>query len=265
MALSTRALNYLAKAEFKKSITDEKEIQAAFERKGIKATSELIRFQKQYGGFTYYVWREPIVFGILHPEKCRGDFRGCENELLIEEDEDTSKKHYTCADTLYQESFTITENGNYYEGCYNLTCLSFETQIESHSMYDFMDKDGQYKNVYSYVEPDASDSTQHFEQIIKAFSDKFKTFHKEFNLTAIDGHWDEIQSWHEFNDFLVSKSNIGIDIFSKKIVTKEQTDIWDNMFKDDDYDSICNKYKNEALLGPFVKDGDRWVPQSEKN
>ena len=81
MELSARAKNYLAKNPRRESVTDEKEIRAAFAKQNLEAPAELIRFQKKYGGFTYYAGLEPIVFGILHTGPCRGHFLGKEREL----------------------------------------------------------------------------------------------------------------------------------------------------------------------------------------
>ena len=94
MELSACAKSYLAKNSRRESVTDEKEIRAAFARKNLEAPTELIRFQQKYGGFTYYVWRELIVFGILHTGPRRGDFLGNEKELSIEEPDENIKENH---------------------------------------------------------------------------------------------------------------------------------------------------------------------------
>jgi len=213
-ALSERASSFLAKAEFRKSITDEKEIKAAFVRQGIEATPELLRFQKEYGGLTHYVWKEPIVFGILHAENCRGQFRGKEGELLIiPADDEVSIDHYVCADTLYQKELTITADGNYYEN-YNLECLSFDTLIEDLSMYDYLNRQNGYNKIYTYEEPATY---------------RFNLFLKEFHLTEIDGHWDEVLRWYRMGDAsFVRKAYTGFCVFSKRTHTKNEIDLWES-------------------------------------
>jgi len=229
VALSERAKRYLSKAEFKESIVDENVIMSAFEKQSVEASLELLQFQRNYGGFTYYAGLEPITYGMLHKGKSRGDFSGNPCKLLIElADGDIKDTHYVCADTLHQMTFAITENGNYYED-YDIQCLSFDTQFESFSMYDFLRQQKGYNKVYTYEETDTSDTMEQFNEIIKTFSNKFKLFQKEFHLTAVDGHWDELQSWYVLkDDTFIFKRSIGLDVFSKQ--SKHDSTHWEKMF-----------------------------------
>ena len=192
----------------------------------------MIRFQQKYGGFTYYAGLEPIVFGILHIGPCRGDFLGNEGELSIEEpNENIKENHYVCADTLYQESFTITENGDYYEG-HSLMCRLFETQIETFSMYDLINRDNAYNAVYSYREPDAADTAEEFERIITAFSCKLIGFFKEFPASRVDGYWDDIQAWYTLgDDILMHRVNLELKVFSRNPKIEKQIDLWDRYLR----------------------------------
>ena len=213
--LSGRARHFLANAEFRDSVKDETKIRAAFARKGIAPSPELIRFQKLFGGFVEYSWLTPIVFGILHSGKCEGDFAGHENELLIEEEEFPT--HYICADTLYQEIFTMTENGNYYEG-YNLQCRTFETLIENLSVYDELNKQGGYEKIFSYT----GDTAEQCEGSAAAFSEKVSPFLKELRLSALDGCWDDILCWYKSDSGLwVKKENLNLSAFSKNKTDKD--------------------------------------------
>ena len=232
MELSTRALNYLARAEYREAVTDEAKIRAAFNRAGAEPSTELLRFQRQYGGFTFYVWKEPIVFGLLHPGECRGDFKNHPNELIIEEaDEITDFDRYVCADTLYQETFSLSANGNYYEGS-DLFCRAFDTIIEDYAMCEIINNDKNLRRIFEYEEPDATDTSEEFEQLIAKFNDKFTAFRREFNFTALDGYWDDVLGWYKSADgILVRRTNIKVHVLAEKENSEYSTaweDFWDN-------------------------------------
>lgn len=94
-----------------------------------------------------YAGLEPICFGILHGELTRGDFQREYHKLLPWlPDEDCPHWHYTCADTLYQENFTLDEEGGYYEG-YQLHALSFDGVIENLAVFADLRRQG-YQQVY---------------------------------------------------------------------------------------------------------------------
>ena len=132
-----------------------------------------------------------------------------------------------CADTRYQESFTITKNGDYYEG-YSLTCRLFETQIETCSMYELLNRDDAYAEVYSYSEPEAADTAEEFEQTVTAFSRKLIGFFKEFPASRVDGYWDDVQAWYTFgDDVLVHRVNLELSVFSKNSKIENQINLWD--------------------------------------
>lgn len=63
--LSNRARRFLDNSKWKDSVREENGIIQAFEAAGVAPTNALIDFQKNFGGFTYYAYLEPIVFGIL--------------------------------------------------------------------------------------------------------------------------------------------------------------------------------------------------------
>lgn len=119
MVLSKRACDYLAHSEWKDSVKDEKEIINAFQAARIMPTDPLIDFQTRFGGL-----------------------------IVMEPEDDIVIRHFNCADTLYQEIFSIDEQGRYYEG-YDLKCNNFETHIESSAMLNQVNK-GKWQTVYKY-------------------------------------------------------------------------------------------------------------------
>ncbi|CAL2101702.1 protein of unknown function [Tenacibaculum sp. 190130A14a] len=121
MKLTERATDFLNEQEYRSDAVKSLDmIENAFSKIGIKPTQELIDFQLNYGGLTIYAGLEPICFGILHGEKVRGDFGYPDkiiNELIYHPaEDDIPNDHLTCADTRYQEYFTIDFDGKYYEG-----------------------------------------------------------------------------------------------------------------------------------------------------
>jgi len=140
--LTERAFNYLKKQERREdAIREIQDIEKAFKIASIKPTEELIKFQSNYGGLNIYAGLEPICFGIIHGNLIRGsEFRGEKNKLVYDYSEENPEiLHFYCADTLYQEEFTIDEKGNYYEGWEKLAS-NFDYVIEDLAVFNEVSK-----------------------------------------------------------------------------------------------------------------------------
>lgn len=211
MKLTERATDFLNEQEYRSDAVKSLDIiENAFSKIGIKATQELIDFQLNYGGLIIYAGLEPICFGILHGEKVRGDFGYPDkiiNELIYHAaKDDIPNDHLACADTRYQEYFTIDINGRYYEG-WKLVATTFENLIEDLAVFEEIDKLGYKKSTSEY-----------FENVQIDF-EKVKDF---LNLTNYPGFPQDIIKWGQNSELAVRISNDKIILYSKTEITEEQ-------------------------------------------
>ena len=150
MALSERAADFLKRQKWRvDAVKSPDVIERAFMRAGRTLTPALYDFQMRYGGLMIYAGLEPICFGILHGNLARGDFQRQQPQQLMswEPDQDCPFWSFTCADTLYQENFTLDENGGYYEGGQQ-SASSFDVVIEDLALFEWLHASG-YQRVYS--------------------------------------------------------------------------------------------------------------------
>lgn len=213
MSLTERATKYLSQREYRSDAVQSLEmIEQAFSKIGISPTQELIDFQLKYGGLTIYAGLEPICFGILHGEKVRGDFGPPDktiNALIYHPaEDDIPVDHFTCADTLYQEEFTIDSKGKYYEG-WRLVATSFENFLENLAIYPELDQLGYKHSTREYFEDIQID----FEQV-----------KRDLNLTDYPEFPQDIIQWGQNSELAVKVSDDTILLCSKSEVTDEQED-----------------------------------------
>lgn len=213
--LSNRARRFLDNSKWKDSVREEKDIIQAFEAAGIAPTNALIEFQKNFGGFTYYAYLEPIVFGILHKPPCRGAFEHETGLIVIEPEDDIVVRHLECADTLYQETFTIDEQGRYYEG-YDIQCHRFETHIENLAMLEQVNT-GKWKSVFKYELDfyhkgcyDIVDQTKYGELV------------RRLGLKKIDDFPEDIVSWDTNGELLVWRKADAVNVLSETGISARQ-------------------------------------------
>ncbi|WP_342437732.1 hypothetical protein NSS79_33485 [Paenibacillus sp. FSL L8-0436] len=207
MVLSKRACDYLAHSEWKDSVKDEKEIINAFQAARIMPTDPLIDFQTRFGGFTLYAYLEPIVYGILHKRPCRGDFKHESGLIVMEPEDDIVIRHFNCADTLYQEIFSIDEQGRYYEG-YELKCNNFETHIESSAMLNQVNK-GKWQTVFKYE----LDAYRDYYEIVD--ENKYGELVKLLGLKKVEDFPEDIISWDTNGEILVWKRADSVVVLSE--------------------------------------------------
>ncbi|MGG4495880.1 hypothetical protein [Brevibacillus reuszeri] len=222
MGLSNRANRFLANAKWKNSVHDEKDIRHAFEAVKLIPTEKLIDFQKRYGGLTIYAYLEPIVYGILHQAPSRGAFANETGLIITEPEDDIVVRHFACADTLYQETFTIDEDGRYYEG-FELKCNHFETHVESMAMLEQVKK-GKWKIVYEF-EPDV-------------YRDCYETIDwkqygelvKRLGLKKVEDFPDDVISWDTNGEILVWRKADAVIVLSEGSLKQAEQEMVEEIF-----------------------------------
>ena len=223
MALSNRALDYLAKCKWKDSVKDEKEILKAFEIEGVQPTSTLIDFQKRFGGYVEYAHIEPIAFGILHKAPCRGDFVNRKGLIIIEPEDDIVVRHFVCADTLYQETFSIDEQGRYYLG-YEIQCNKFETHIEEATILELLNKE-KWNTVFKF---ELDIRTRGTYDIID--NNKYIELCEYFKLSKFEDFPDDIISFERNDNYLVWRRSNSVKVLSKNSVIKSDLEAMEKIF-----------------------------------
>lgn len=220
MSLSQRANKFLSQQEYRNDTVSEMEIiQEAFRKAGLEPTSKLIDFQLKYGGLMVYSGLEPICFGILHGENSRGDFAFPEkkiNELIYYPDwQDETKIQFNCADTRYQENFSLDRDGNYYEGG-EVKATKFDFIIEDLSIFQELQDQGYSKS-----------TSKHFENIII-----------DVNKIKSDLKLDDYPNFPQDKIYWGASQNlalrVGIDkisLFSKSEIPPEKIKYLDNLVK----------------------------------
>ncbi len=156
MNLSSRAQNFLKKQEYRKDAVKSPEIiREAFAAIGMEPSPALMEFQQNYGGLIIYAGLEPICFGILHGEAVRGDFANPKriiHQLIYHPAEgDQIQAHFTCADTRYQEYFTMDADGVYYEG-WDPVARHFDHFVEDLAIFDEINALGYLHSCSEYFE-----------------------------------------------------------------------------------------------------------------
>lgn len=211
MTLTDRATKFLNKQEFRSDAVKSLEvIIGAFIKIGVQPTQELIDFQLNFGGLTIYAGLEPICFGILHEEIARGNFGKYRKEvskLIYHPPEyDLLIGHLACADTLYQECFTIDFEGNYYEG-WELKASKFEVIVEDLAIFGEIDRLG-YKNSYH----------EYFENL----SIDFEQIKRDLNFANYPEFPQDIIKWGKNAELIIRMSNDKISLYSKSEIGEDQ-------------------------------------------
>lgn len=207
MNISKRAIDYMSKSEWTKSIKKEKDILRIFELQGMTPIQKLMDFQMNYGGFTYYAYLTPIVFSIIHKVESRGIFRKRNDRLtVIEPEDDITVRHFECADTLYQETFTIDEFGRYYEG-FRLQCNNFETLIEDFAMLDYAIKE-KMEPIFKYDLRELGKFQETIDENI------FYEIKKSLQLKIVDDFPKDIIGWYTDGNYLVWKNSTSITVLT---------------------------------------------------
>lgn len=186
-------------------------------------TSALIDFQKRFGGYVEYAYLEPIVFGILHKEPCRGEFKNWTALIVIEPEDDIIVQHFVCADTLYQETFSIDEQGYYYLG-YTIQCYNFETHIEEVAILEIMNKE-KWNTVFEY-ELDMWTSGP-YDTIDE---NKYLEFCKYFKLKKFEDFPDDLISFDKNDDYLVWKCSNSLRVLSKNSANESDIEAMKKIF-----------------------------------
>ena len=211
MKLTKRATEFFQKQSYRKdAVQSLAVIEHAFSKIGIKATPELIDFQLSYGGLIIDAGLEPICFGILHGEAARGEFKrssGGMHELIYwPADDDIPIDHFSCADTLYQEYFTIDLQGGYYEG-WELVATKFDSVIEDLALFQEIKQLG-YQ--YSY--------TEYFENLQL----NFERIKNDLALINYPDFPQDIIKWANNEEIVLKLSHKKISLFSKRELSIEQ-------------------------------------------
>lgn len=148
MALSKRAMEYLAKSERETSELPEEVLLRIFSENNVPVFEPLIEFQRNYGGYIFYAGLEPIKFSLF---KGGGGYPLSNYRANIEfEDSEMESCRYLfdCATTNYQMQFFLDEEGVYYED-YEPVASSFEKSIEHLALWKEMGDD--YEVVFRYL------------------------------------------------------------------------------------------------------------------
>ena len=213
MLLTERAKKFLNRQEYRAdAVKSEELIRQAFNKIGKAPVQALIDFQLNYGGLMIYAGLEPICFGILHGDMVRGDFY--EPERIIHDfihyppDEDSPLDHLTCADTLYQELFTLDFEGKYYEG-YTLVATRFEHQIEDLAVFDEIVGNGHERFERIYIE----DLQTHLD---------FEQVKKELELFDYPDYTQDVKKWACNEQLYVGLSHDTFLMISKEGFTETQ-------------------------------------------
>ena len=247
MKLTERATDFLNEQEYRSDAVKSLDvIESAFSKIGIKPTQELIDFQLNYGGLTIYTGLEPICFGILHGEKVRGDFGHPDkivNELIYHPaEDDIPNDHLTCADTPYQEYFTIDFDGKYYEG-WEPKATKFENLIEDLAIFEEIDQLG-YKNSIS----------EYFENIEIDF-EKVKS---DLNLTDYPEFPQDIIKWGQNAELTIRISNDKVNLYSKNEITEEQKDYLKKITNKKEMEAVANNgYTTMAVESETPKSSNK--------
>lgn len=124
-----------------------------------------------------------------------GAFANENGLIVIEPEDDLIVRHFECADTLYQETFSIDEQGRYYEG-FDLKCNRFETHIESLAMLEQVNK-GQWATVYNYELGIDRDSYASMDE------KKYGELVQRLGLKKVEDFPEDIVSWDTNGELLV--------------------------------------------------------------
>lgn len=228
MKLTERATNFLKKQEYRSDAVKSLDvIESAFLKIGIQPTQELIDFQLDYGGLTIYAGLEPICFEILQGEKVRGVFGHPDKmikELIFHPAEDNIHiEHFTCADTVYQEYFTIDFEGKYYEG-WELKANKFENLIEDLAIYGEINQLGYKNSISEYFGNTKID---------------FEKVKSELNLADYPQFPQDIIKWGQNKELTLRISNDRINLYAKNEITYEQKDYLKKITNKKDKESVA--------------------------
>ncbi|WP_231884835.1 hypothetical protein, partial [Paenibacillus elgii] len=112
-----------------------------------------------------------------------------------------------CADTLYQETFSIDEQGRYYEG-FDLKCNHFETHIEDLAMLEQVNK-GKWETVYKYELDVYRDCYEYIDE------KKYAELVKRLGLKKVEDFPDDIVGWDTNGNLLVWRKADAVVVLSE--------------------------------------------------
>ncbi|WP_334076905.1 hypothetical protein [Paenibacillus sanfengchensis] len=120
-----------------------------------------------------------------------------------------------CADTLYQETFTIDEQGRYYEG-YDIKCHRFETHIENLAVLEQVNK-GKWERVFEY-ELDFYHKGC-YDVVDEA---KYSELVRRLGLKKLADFPEDIVSWDTNGELLVWRKADAVIVLSETGITARQ-------------------------------------------
>ena len=147
MGLSARAAAFLERAKWETMPFTEKDIRAAFIAVHAPVYQPLIDFQLNYSGLVFYAGLAPIKYTLLFQQPAPRYLPATTGIDFHESEEDSPKYFYTCADTLWQQTFSLDEEGVYYED-YEPVASSFEKRIEQEAVWHEMQYRSELKIVF---------------------------------------------------------------------------------------------------------------------
>lgn len=197
MALSNRAVLFLEKSEREISPVSESVLRRIFDENNVPVFEALIRFQLDYGGYTFNTALQgSIRFTLLHgaggyPES---NFTA---EIEFEDNYDGNPRYYfVCADTEHQRYFLLDEEGKYYEN-YQVKASGFEKCVEHFSIWKEMEARG-FELIFWHHKMDVEKLVQTLSlELIPEASDEYTQWYRSELVY--------VERWNDFASLAVSK------------------------------------------------------------
>jgi hypothetical protein len=197
MTLSKRAQDFLLKSKRDNYPSTEQDIRDAFIVNNAPFFEPLLRFQLDYGGYTFNAGLEPIKFTLLKGEGGYPRSSGTSIIEFEETDKAEPKYFFECAITNYQMQFLLDEHGVYYED-YEAKASSFEKAVEHLALWDEMRGRETYEIIYREKNLKTNDIDKYLDlALLPEASDQFTLWFKN--------EFIYIQQWKGLTTLIVSK------------------------------------------------------------
>jgi hypothetical protein len=134
--LSERAVRYLKTIERDNNSRSRDDIVNTFKINNIPICEPLIAFEERYSGYIFKINEVPIKFGLINGGGFPYDYK----LATIDFEHSNSIEHnydFICGLSEYPMTFTLDENGRYYED-YNIEHSSFEKVIEELAIKNYV-------------------------------------------------------------------------------------------------------------------------------
>jgi len=170
--LSRQAKDFLTNRKRESKGLTQEQIENVFVENGLSLYEALVRFELDYNGYVFYLGLEPIQFHLIQG----GGMPFNAKLATIEFDHSELDDHqydFDCAHTQYGMTFTLDENGVYYED-YQKVHSCFDYLIEELAIWDNLKGIPNWDIVFRDIEVDKCDGlVPLWGEIIENASDQY--------------------------------------------------------------------------------------------